>query len=72
MLPGSELGETVVPLGIQRVDSATLGKEDPENYLATCNALQARRRSLLSHAPLNLPDPEHDPSAFTEIILGID
>ena len=25
-----------------------------------------------SHAPLNLPDPAHDPIAFTEIILGID
>ena len=48
------------------------GKEDPEHFLATCNVLQVRRRSLLSHVPLNLPDPEHDPSAFTKIILGID
>ena len=32
----------------------------------------AERQSLLSHAPLNLPDPARDPSAFTEIILGVD
>ena len=48
------------------------GEEDPVHFLAVCNALQAERQSLLSHAPLNLPDPARDPSAFTEIILGVD
>ena len=49
-------------------------EEDPVHFLAVCNALQAQRRVLLSHAPLNLPEPARDPSAFTdpEIILGID
>ena len=60
------------PTGNTTCKLCNSGKEDPEHFLATCNALQARRRSLLSHAPLILPDPEHDPSAFTEIILGID
>ena len=60
------------PTGNTTCKLCNSGKEDPEHFLATCNALQARRRSLLSHAPLNLPDPEHDLSAFTEIILGID
>ena len=60
------------PTGNTTCKLCNSGKEDPEHFLATRNALQARRRSLLSHAPLNLPDPEHDPSAFTEIILGID
>ena len=46
--------------------------EDPVHFLAVCNALQAERQSLLSHAPLNLPDPACDPSAFTEIIIGVD
>ena len=46
-------------------------EEDPVHFLAVCNALQAQRRVLLCHAPLNLPDPARDPSAFTEIILGI-
>ena len=60
------------PTGNTTCKLCNSGKEDPEHFLATSNALQARRRSLLSHAPLNLPDPEHDPSAFMEIILGID
>ena len=42
------------------------------HFLAVCNALQAERQSLLSHAPLSLPDPARDPSAFMEIILGVD
>ena len=46
-------------------------EEDPVHFLAVCNALQAQCRVLLSHAPLNLADPAHDPSAFTKIILGI-
>ena len=44
----------------------------PVHFPAACNALQAERQSLLSHAPLNLPDPAHDPIAFTEIMLGVD
>ena len=48
------------------------GEEDPVHFLATCNALQAERQSMLSHALLNLPDPAHDPIAFTEIMLGTD
>ena len=43
-------------------------EEDPVYFLAVCNALQAQRRVLLSHAPLNQPDLARDPSAFTEII----
>ena len=58
----------MVLLGIQRVNSVTL-----ERKIQSTSLLPAMPcRSLLSHAPLNLPDPEHDPSAFTEIILGID
>lgn len=34
--------------------------------------LQVQRQPQLSHTPHNLPDLTHDPSAFTEIILGID
>ena len=33
--------------------------------LAVCNGLQVQHQALLSHAPLNLPDLTHDPSAFT-------
>ena len=31
------------------------------HFLAACNALQADHQSLLSHDPLDLPDPAHDP-----------
>ena len=34
--------------------------------------LQTEHQSLFSHAPLSLPDPPHDPLAFTEIMLGVD
>ena len=47
-------------------------EEDPVHFLVVCNALQAQRQVLLSHAPLNLPDLAQDPSAFTEIILVVD
>ena len=62
MLPGSELGEMVDTLGIQHVKLCNSGEEDPVHFLAACN----------SHAPLNLPDPVHNPLAFTEIMLGVD
>ena len=39
------------------------GEEDPVHFLAVCNALQAQRRVLLSHAPLNLPDSARNLSA---------
>ena len=55
------------PIGIPTCKLCNSGEEDPEHFLAACNTLQAQR-----HAPLNLPDPACDPSAFTEIILGID
>ena len=42
------------------------------HFLAACNALQTEHQSLFSHAPLSLPDPPHDPLAFTEIMLGVD
>ena len=50
------------------------GEEDPVHFLAVCNALQAQRRVLLSHAPLNLYLTRHVTfqRQVTEIILGID
>ena len=65
MLPGSELGKTVDPLENQHVNfSCKFGEEDPVHFLAACNAPQAERQFLLSHAPLNLPDPAHDPMTW--------
>ena len=60
------------PIGNPSCKLCKSGKEDPVHFLAACNALQAERQSFLSHAQLNLPDPAHDPIAFTEIMLGID
>ena len=72
------------PTGNTTCKLCNSGKEDPEHFLATCNALHCRHGvDLCSATPrstidgiyylwLNLPDPEHDPSAFTQIILGID
>ena len=72
---GSELGQTCgEPIGNPSCKPCNSGEEDPVHFLAACNALQAERQSLLSHAPLNLPvcDLAHDPIAFTEIMLGVD
>ena len=66
MLPGSKLDGG--PTGNPTCKLRKSGEEDPVHFLATCNALQAERQSMLSHAPLNLPDPAHDPIAFTEVI----
>ena len=63
------------PFGNPTCKLCKSGEEDPVHFLAICNALQAERRSMLSHAPLNLPDPAHDLIAFTEIppvMLGTD
>ena len=68
MQPGSGLGEMVVPL----CKLCNSREENPVHFLAVCNALQAQHQVLLSPTLLNLPDPAHDPSAFMEIILGID
>ena len=73
MLPGSEVGETVDPLETQHVNFANLERKTRGALSScACNALQAERQSLFSHAPLNLPDLAHDPIAFTEVMLGID
>ena len=69
MLPGSELGKDSGPIGNPTCKLCKSGEEDPVHFLAACNALQAERQSLLSHALLNLPDPTHNPIAFTEIML---
>ena len=60
------------PIGNPTCKLCKSGEEDPVHFLAACNSLQAERQSLLSHASLNLPDPVHNPIAFTEITLGID
>ena len=60
------------PIGNPTCKLCNSGEEDPVHFLAACNALQAECQSLLSHASLNLPDLARDPSAFTEIILGVD
>ena len=57
------------PIGNPTCKLRKSGEEDPVHFLAACNALQAERQSLLSHARLNLPDPA---IVFTEIMLGID
>jgi len=41
-----------------------------KHFLATSSALLRQCEALLSHAPINLPNPERDPSAFVEMILG--
>jgi len=43
-----------------------------KHFLATSSALLRQRQALLSHTPINLPNPAHDPSAFVEMILGFD
>ena len=60
------------PIGNPRCKLYNSGEEDLVHFLAACNALQVDYQSLLTHAPLNLPDLAHDPSAFTEIIFGVD
>ena len=42
------------------------------HFVAACSPLQVEHQALLSHALLNLPDLVYDPSAFTEIMLGVD
>ena len=51
------------------------GIEDPTHFLATCPALERRRKELLQDLIPALdslvPDPECDPTAFTLTLLGI-
>ena len=60
------------PTGNPTCKLCNSGEEDTVHFLAACKTLQAERQSLLSHALLNLPDPAHDPIAFTKIMLVVD
>jgi len=50
------------------------GSEDPTHFMATCPALERKRKELLENLPPTLkslaliPDPAHDPIEF---LLGI-
>ena len=51
--------------------------EDATHFISTCTMLEAKRRELLSYAPLqsrdmDLPDPAREPDSFASIMLGID
>ena len=51
--------------------------EDATHFILSCTMLEAKRRELLSYAPLQsrdmeLPDPAREPDSFASIMLGID
>ena len=51
--------------------------EDATHFISSCTMLEAKRRELLSYAPLqsrdmDLPDPAREPDSFASIMLGID
>ena len=49
--------------------------EDATHFISTCTMLEAKRRELLSYAPLqsrdmDLPDPAREPDSFASIYAG--